>query len=86
MDSTSPSIYANFYSVSAQDNCGGSIISSVMLSFSDGELSTIVGNLGQYSDGPQPRLTTRRFDFRDLPCPPQSVMVRLIVKLLIQLM
>ena len=76
-DSTSPSIYANFYSLSASDNCGGSLISSMMLSISAGELSTIVGNLDLNHGVPyRPHLTTQRFDFKDLTCPPQSVMIK----------
>ena len=53
------------------------MISSMMLSFSAGELSTIVGYLGSTVYGPVADiLTTKRFDFKDLPCPPQSVMVK----------
>ena len=75
--STSPSIYANFYNLHAFDNCGFSTLSSTMLSFSDGELSTVLGNIGDNFDPFHNVLTTRRFDFRDLPCPPQSVMVNM---------
>ena len=53
------------------------MISSMMLSFSAGELSTIVGNLDMNHGMPyRPHLTTQRFDFKDLPCPRQSVMVK----------
>ena len=46
-----------------------------MLTFSPGELSTIAGPL-QIHDGPlPPRLSTKAFDFADLPCPPRSVAV-----------
>ena len=75
--STSPSIYANFYSLVVADDCGASKVSSTMLSFSTGELSTVVGNIGDNFDPFNGVLTTRRFDFRDLPCPPQSVMVNI---------
>lgn len=77
MRSTSPSIYANFYNLTMTDNCGGSMMSPMMLSFSPGELSTIVGNLAMTNDGPiTTYLTTQQFDFKDLPCPPQSIMVK----------
>ena len=44
-----------------------------MLSFSAGELSTIEGPLGMtgLSLG-----QTQRFNVKDLPCPPQNVMVK----------
>ena len=72
--STSPSIYANFYGLGLADSCGYSTIESLMLSFSVGELSSIEGNLGMYSDPRTPH-STKQFNLRDLPCPPQSVMV-----------
>ena len=75
--STSPSIYANFYSLVAADDCGASTVSSTMLSFSTGELSSIVGGIGDNFDPFNSVLTTRQFDFKDLPCPPQSVMVNI---------
>lgn len=43
-----------------------------MLTFAPGELSTIEG--GGYNFGGLNQ-STKPFDFRDLPCPPQSVMV-----------
>ena len=72
--STSPSIYANFESIIASDMCGINVISSTMISFSPGELSTIGGRPNVVSP---PVQSTQRFDFRDLPCPPQSIMVSL---------
>lgn len=45
-----------------------------MLTFSPGELSTIVGPLRLQGDH-FADISTRRFNFADLPCPPQSVMV-----------
>ena len=77
IDSTSPSIYANFYSLVAADNCGVSTVSSTMLSFSAGELSSFVGNIADNFDPFNSVLTTRQFNFGDLPCPPQSVMVNI---------
>lgn len=44
-----------------------------MLSFAPGELSTLAG--GQGLEEGNLDLTTRSFNFGDLPCPPQSVMV-----------
>ena len=40
---TSPSIYVNFYSLSATDSCGyrGAIIDSTLIAFAPGELSTV---------------------------------------------
>ena len=51
-----------------------------MLSFSPGELSTIEG---LHSSWPLPVLNgvTKVFNFTDLPCPPQSVMVSLRIML-----
>jgi len=81
--STSPSVYANFHSIAANDFCGAlgseATITQTMLTFSPGELSTIAGPL---TDPAGPLATasmsfpTRQFNFADLPCPPQSVMVR----------
>ena len=71
--STSPSIYAKFHSLSIEDQCGISVISSTMLSFSVGELSSIEGPLGIPGIEDQRK---KRFNFRDLPCPPQSIMVK----------
>lgn len=70
---TSPSVYVAFYSLSATDRCGfrGKTVSSTMLAFAPGELSTVQGHL--WGGGAQIK-STRVFDFADLPCPPQSVM------------
>ena len=64
---TSPSIYVAFYSLSATDMCGlrGARVSSTMLAFAPGELSTVQGHL--WSGGDQIK-STRVFDFADLPC------------------
>lgn len=70
---TSPSVYVAFYSLSATDVCGirGKTISSTMLAFAPGELSTVQGHL--WGGGNQVK-STKVFNFADLPCPPQSVM------------
>ncbi len=70
---TSPSVYVAFYSLSATDMCGlrGNKISSTMLAFAPGELSTVQGHL--WSGGVQSQ-KTKVFDFADLPCPPYDVM------------
>ena len=70
--STSPSVYANFHGLRATDSCGGIIISSTMIAFAPDELATIAGPLAFDNEG---LYTTKNFDFKDLPCPPQSVMV-----------
>ncbi len=64
---TSPSVYVAFYSLSATDACGtrGQPISSTMLAFDPGELSTVQGHY--YARAPQPT-DTKRFNFADLPC------------------
>ncbi len=48
-----------------------------MLSFSPGELSTIEGRIAILGNGYSGwgSLLTKQFNFRDLPCPPQSIMV-----------
>lgn len=80
--STSPSIYANFHSIKAADWCGISgsqaTITETMLAFSPGELSTIAGPIfDPTGTGDKYFYPTKVFNFADLPCPPQSVMVRL---------
>lgn len=58
----------------------------MMLSFPPGGLSTIVGNLAMTNDGPiTTHLTTQQFNFKDLPCPPQSVMVKIYRQLFLHL-
>ena len=61
----SPSIYAIFPSISANDGCKqiGNTYSSITTSFAPGELSTI--DIGGHS--------TNVFNFADLPCPPSSI-------------
>ena len=70
---TSPSVYVAFYSLSATDMCGsrGNSISSTMLAFAPGELSTVQGHL--WGGGSQNQ-KTKVFNFADLPCPPYDVM------------
>ena len=70
---TSPSVYVAFYSLSATDMCGfrGNNITSTMLAFAPGELSTVQGHL--WGGGVQQQ-KTKVFDFADLPCPPFDVM------------
>ena len=46
-----------------------------MVAFTPGELATIAGPLPIYDDSNP--WTTKSFDFNDLPCPPQSVMVNI---------
>lgn len=80
--STSPSIYVNFHEVSMQEILGAAVCASFpvsMLTFSPGELSTIEGaHWNSYMETPG---TTKAFNFNDLPCPPQSLMVGLTVAL-----
>lgn len=79
--STSPSIYVDFYSLSATDSCGllGPVITSTLLSFAPGELSTIgqpIANLNDdFNLGHYLLTNIQPFNFADLPCPPYSVMV-----------
>ena len=71
---TSPSIYVNFYSLSATDQCGyrGPTIDSTLLAFAPGELSTIATAMFAAQ---QNHITTGSvYNFNDLPCPPMSVM------------
>lgn len=83
-NSTSPSVYANFHRVEASDWCGQTTMTSTMLSFSPGELSSIEGPFAAYTADPGAPVAaytvvassrTKQFNFRDLPCPPQSIMV-----------
>lgn len=46
-----------------------------MLTFSPGELSTIAGPLTDCGIDKHCSFSTKQYDFQDLPCPPQSVMV-----------
>ena len=73
---TSPSVYANFHGIEANDWCGTSTVQQTMVSFAPGELSTIAGPLysGISPGHDRPNLQTKAFNVADLPCPPQSVM------------
>ena len=73
--STSPSVYANFHGIEATDQCGGVVILSTMIAFAPGELVTIAGPLAIANGGGPSAWSTKSFNFKDLPCPPQSVMV-----------
>lgn len=82
-DRTSPSIYADFYSLTAADSCGplgggpDGVIKSTLIAFAPGELSTFGGPLNEWLHGMQPGLTSYilPYDFADLPCPPYKRMV-----------
>ena len=77
--STSPSACVGFSNIYAADGCGvlstdGQLISSTIIAFAPGELSTIEIPAWIRSSVP-PKAAIRSFNFADLPCPPQSVMV-----------
>ena len=76
--STSPSVYARFNRIHAYDGCGQTTIPPMMLSFAPGELSTIVGPISIPAQLKRiPALFEKKpFNPRDLPCPPQDVMVQ----------
>ena len=71
---TSPSVYVDFYSLSATDSCGyrGTTINSTLIAFAPGELSTIA--TAMYSAFNSDGTPASVYDFNDLPCPPMSVM------------
>ena len=71
---TSPSIYVDFYSLSATDRCGyrGPTIDSTLLAFTPGELSTVA--TAMYAARQKGITTGSVYNFNDLPCPPMSVM------------
>lgn len=81
--STSPSIYLNFYSLSATNSCGPlgggpkGIITSTLIAFAPGELSTLALPLNQWEHEFQPDLTkySASYSFADLPCPPYDTVV-----------
>ena len=75
--STSPSVYVGFSAMYAVDRCGpiGTYIPYTMLAFAPGELSTIEWPV--WDRGSIPPGATKSFNFADLPCPPQNVMVSL---------
>ena len=72
---TSPTVYVGFSQLGARDRCGtiGSNIDYTMLSFLPGELSTLQAPDWQ-RNGIAASLT-RSFNFADLPCPPQDVLI-----------
>lgn len=61
----------------AVDRCGpiGTFISYTMLAFTPGELSTIQWPV--WDRDSIPPHATKSFNFADLPCPPEDVMVSL---------
>ena len=71
---TSPSIYVNFYSLSATDSCGyrGATIDSTLIAFAPGELSTVA--TAMYAALEHAVTLGSVYNFNDLPCPPMSVM------------
>ena len=71
---TSPSIYVDFYSLSASDSCGqrGTTINSTLLAFAPGELSTVA--TAMYFAIISDVTPGSVYNFNDLPCPPMSVM------------
>ncbi|KAM0794421.1 hypothetical protein BDR22DRAFT_875835 [Usnea florida] len=71
---TSPSIYVNFYSLSATDRCGyrGTAINSTLLAFAPGELSTVA--TAMYPALESAMTPGSVYNFDNLPCPPMSVM------------
>ena len=71
---TSPSIYVNFYSLSATDSCGyrGNTIDSTLIAFASGELSTVA--TAMYAALEPTTTPASVYNFDDLPCPPMSVM------------
>ena len=75
--STSPSIYVGFSAMYAADRCGpiGTYIPYTILAFTPGELSTI--EWPAWDRASIPPEATKSFNFADLPCPPQNVMVSL---------
>ena len=71
---TSPSIYVNFYSLSATDSCGyrGNTIDSTLIAFAPGELSTVA--TAMYPVIESAIYPGSVYNFDNLPCPPMSVM------------
>ena len=71
-------MYVNFIGLQAKDDCGpvrtASSMYTTMIAFDADELSTIVGD-GYLGDYHYETKRIRPFNFADLPCPPQSVMV-----------
>ena len=83
MERTSPSIYVDFYSLTATDLCGtlgggrDGVITSTLIAFTPGELSTFAAPLNEWLYGMQPGLRSSivPYNFADLPCPPYETMV-----------
>ena len=71
---TSPSIYVNFYSLSATDSCGyrGTTVNSTLVAFAPGELSTVA--TAMYPALESTITPGSVYNFDNLPCPPMSVM------------
>ena len=84
VERTSPSIYVDFYSLTATDLCGtlgggrNGVITSTLIAFAPGELSTFAAPLNEWLFGMQPGLTSDivPYNFADLPCPPYETMVK----------
>ena len=78
ISSTSPTVYANFHSLTGNDWCGMSVFPTKLVAFEPDELSTIAGPLtigyGEYKSEAG-AFSTQQFNFADLPCPPHSVEV-----------
>ena len=80
---TSPSIYVDFYSLSATDSCGtigggpDGVITSTLIAFKSGELSTFAAPLTEWLFGMNYGLRSSivPYNFDDLPCPPYKTMV-----------
>ena len=71
---TYPSIYVNFYSLSATDLCGyrGTTIDSTLLAFAPGELSTVA--TAMYAVIEDTTTLGSAYNFNDLLCPLMSIM------------
>lgn len=77
--STSPSVCVGFSNIYAADVCGalstdGEMIPYTIIAFAPEELSTIETPAWVRASDP-PKAVIKPFNFADLPCPPQSVMV-----------
>lgn len=80
---TSPSIYVDFYSLSATDSCGtigggpNGVITSTLIAFTSGELSTFAAPLTEWLFGMNYGLRSSivPYNVGDLPCPPYKTMV-----------
>ncbi|KAI9714133.1 MAG: hypothetical protein M1812_006461 [Candelaria pacifica] len=72
-DSTSPSVYLAYHDISASNFCGqvGSKHTSVTLALNPEDVSSVEGF--DYHDH---HVSTNRFNFADLPCPPPAVLAK----------